>query len=195
MAITPDDVVNPRLPAVRQKAYRLRKAVDAGQPVEPEDVAFLAAYESATSNTSVGASRNKRRIEVEEESMSVGTGDAALIAASAAQAREEGKRIDTLLNAVITGLTKASEMYRECAATALSIMKETHNRNEKLEAAHVKMFETMRENQLARVDAEMDLIAAERDSEEKPDITEDVTRGFIEAMQSHLTGGGQTKKS
>lgn len=197
MAESAELVPNPRLPAHRQKAYRLRKAVDAGQEVSPEDAAFMAAYEQAASGTAVGASRNRRRVEVEEESVAVGTGDAALIAASAAQAREEGKRLDSLTSTVITMATTAANMYRDMAKSALEIMKQIADRNEKLEAAHVKLFDTVREHHLARVEAEVAAIEAENANEEKPDVTEDITRGLIEAVSSHLThaGGAPGKKS
>lgn len=191
--IPPDP--NPRLPAHRQKAYRLRKAVDDGQEVSTEDAAFLAGYEGAASRTAVGASRNSRRMMVEEESVAVGTGDAALIAASAAQAREEGKRLDSLLERSTTAMETACRMYEKMVASVVGVMEGMSSRCAKLEEAHVKMFETMRENQLARVDAEMDLIEAERDREEKPDITTDLVQGLMKGLQAGGHTPGPTKKS
>ncbi len=152
------DVINPRHPSTRTKAYRLRKRAEDGDLLTAEETAWLADYEAAQ-GSDVGASATERIINIEERSAAVGTGDAAREAAAMASiAREEGRRIDYLAKTGMAALVQACTMYQQMAASMLA-------RTEALEEVHLGMLESVRQNYLARTQAEVDAIQAAKDAE------------------------------
>jgi hypothetical protein len=100
---------------------------------------------------------------VEEEEERAGTGDAAIAAvAAAAETREEGRRLDTLIGLGHQALLGAVEAYKSMTAQVLE-------RNHQLERAHIRMMETVRVHFLARVDAEGEAENLARELEARPD--------------------------
>lgn len=144
--------LNPANPGNRTKAYRLRSKARKGDTVTPEEAAWLSDYEQAQAHgQSFGASASERVVHVEERSAAVGTGSAAEVAAAAALAREEGRRIDYLARSGMDALVKACDMYQRMAEAMLA-------RTQALEEVHLAMLDSVRENYLARTQAEVDAI-------------------------------------
>jgi len=152
-----DGIIDPKKnPGQRTKAARLRKKAREGREVTPEEIAWLEDYDRAQQQgapTSFGASASERIINIEERNQSVGTGAAAEVAAAAALAREEGRRLDYLLTASVNALMKAVETYEKVTTTLLE-------RTQVLEDVHMGMLETVRNQYIARTQAEVDAIAA-----------------------------------
>lgn len=147
----------------RQRAYRLRAHLRRGDTLEPEDAAWLGDYEKAASNGSFGASASERTVHVEERQMAVGAGsEAAAIAATASLAREEGRRLDYLTKAGIDALVAAAAQSREAAALYGLMVKDLLSRTRALEEVHLAMLDSVRENYLARTQAEVDAMQAQQ---------------------------------
>lgn len=146
----------------RAKAYRLRKELKAGT-IKPIDKLWLANYEDeaakhARRHVDVGASRSKsgRKVEFKMEEAAeheaVGSGSAAVAAASAAlAAREEGRRLDSLTIEAVGALKEAVNVYQSVCLTM-------RRRMEVLESSHVEMLEAVREQYLARTQAEINAL-------------------------------------
>lgn len=159
----------------RNKAAKLRGQVKNHENVDPDDLAWLLDYErkeqervgkieDAAARAGVkGASRRRKVTHVEEEEERAGTGDAAIAAvAAAAETREEGRRLDTLIGLGHQALLGAVEAYKSMTAQVLE-------RNHQLERAHIRMMETVRVHFLARVNAEGEAEDLARELETRPD--------------------------
>lgn len=170
----------------RNRAARLRHAVDQHETVTPDDLAWLLDYEQKqqarmdkirNAATSAGGTKKRKVMHVEEEEERVGIGDAAIAAAAAAaESREEGRRLDTLLSLGHQAMLGAVDAYKSMAAQLLQ-------RNHELERAHVRMMETIRVHFLARVEAEGEAEQLARDIEAKP---EDEKKDAISQMAEEL---------
>jgi hypothetical protein len=170
----------------RNRAARLRHAVDQHETVTPDDLAWLLDYEQKqqarmdkirNAATSAGGTKKRKVMHVEEEEERVGIGDAAIAAAAAAaESREEGRRLDTLLSLGHQAMLGAVDAYKSMAAQLLQ-------RNHELERAHVRMMETIRVHYLARVDAEGAAAELERELDAKP---EEEKKGALEKMADEL---------
>lgn len=146
-------VANPKNPGHRTKASKIRTRIRAGAQVTPEEAAWLADYEEEQRRPKdVGGSRSERIINIEERSEAVGTGAAAEVAAAAAMTREEGRRLDYLLQGSVNALMKAVETYKSVTETLLE-------RTLAMEEVHMGMLGTIREQYIARTQAEVDAIA------------------------------------
>lgn len=116
---------DPKNPGQRTKAHRLRSKLRDGKALDPVDQLWLAEYEEADRNRrstvngttpNIGASRKARTINlaIDEQAESVGTGEAAVTAASAAlAAKEEGRRLDALTMHSTDALKEACAVYRD----------------------------------------------------------------------------------
>jgi hypothetical protein len=140
---------------------RLRARARVHAPMRPEDVAWLAEYEQRQSETGgngrpdVGASAasSKKISYTEEETKAAayGTGGAAEMAAAAAMSREEGRRLDSIVDRGINALVRAVETYEKVTNTLLA--------ERKADAAlHRTLLESVREHFIARTEAEVDLM-------------------------------------
>lgn len=152
---------NPSNSAHRTRACKLRAARRTGVTMMPSDVAWLTAYEEEQDRrragggpADFGASQSERIVHVEERKAAVGLGEAAAAAAvSGAMVREEGRRIDTLLQTAVNALELAMKMYHQMAAQILE-------RNQQLEEVHLSMLDSVREHFIARTTAEGEVIKA-----------------------------------
>jgi len=154
--IPPND---PNNPAARQRAYRIRRKITAGKPVEPEDAAWLHDYERAQSK---GASASRRVSYTEEEHAAVGTGSAAEVAASAAMVREEGRREDSLADKGMEAMERANDRLEKLVDFMMGRM-------QVLEDSHLDMWAKHRESRMREVDAEVALLEAQAAAEGKDD--------------------------
>jgi hypothetical protein len=170
--------------ADRSRAYRLRSRVRAGEELEPADAEWLANYESAR-NTGMSASRRVVSLDIDEQSVSAGTGAAAAEAASAgAIAREEGRRLDYLSRVGIEAMSRACQLYERMASSLLE-------RTKALEEVHLAMLDAVREQYLARTQAEIDAMHAEAEAsrendDEKPDAATSLLEKIIDGASRDL---------
>lgn len=175
---------NPSNPGHRTKAARLRKRA-VGGALTPEEIAWLSDYDSARAEKGardVGGSMSERIVNIEERSAAVGTGAAAEVAAAAALAREEGRRFDYLMVNSVNALMKAVETYKTITDTLLQ-------RTLALEEVHMGMLGTVREQYVARVQAEVDAIAAGAGKDDN-EMMNQVGAALIQKL---LSTGGSSK--
>jgi hypothetical protein len=148
------------------KAYRLRKALQAGT-IGPIDKLWLADYEERAERRkkrraeAFGASRSQsgRKVKFEmeeaEQSEAIGTGTAAAAAASAALvAKEEGRRLDSLTIESVNALKEAVAVYRD-------VCQDLRRQVKVYAETQVEMFEAVREQYLARTQAEINALEAQ----------------------------------
>lgn len=149
----------PKAPRAAQiaRAYRLRQKIRAHEVLTPEDVAWLAAFEQST-QVNAGRSASRKVSYTEEEASAEGVGNAAEAAAAATYAREEGRREDNLARIGIEALVRSNEDMRGVMALILQ-------RNAALETVHLDMLSTVREQFVARTQAEVDLMRTQAEGE------------------------------
>lgn len=159
----------------RSKAYKLRAAQRRGVALDSVDQAWLDAYDERQRNggVDVGASATERLVHIEERAAAAGTGSAAETAAAAALAREEGRRIDYLTKAGMESLIHACTMYRNMADAMLA-------RTQALEEVHLAMLDSVREQYLARTQAEIDAM--------QKDDSGGITQALTGALAQRLVG-------
>jgi hypothetical protein len=150
--------------AARMKAVRIRAKVKVGSAVSPEDAAWFADYERAREKVRDAGASAKRSHKVSyseesEEAASVGTGAAAETAAAAAMVREEGRRLDSIVDRGFLAMQKACEFHERMSEALL-------NRAIEDGKTHRRLLEAVRVNALARVRAEV----AARGAEDEDDI-------------------------
>jgi hypothetical protein len=138
----------------------LRSRVRRGDALEIEEAAFLRQYEK-----DVGVSASEKITHTEERTIAAGTGSAAEAAASAAWAREEGRRLDFLIEsstraqqAGLEALVRACTLFENMARTAMEHMAEQQE-------VHMGMLGAVREQYLAKTEAEIELMRAQATSE------------------------------
>lgn len=153
-------IIDPKDPAHRQRAYRLRARTKKGETLEPDDVGFLAAYEAAQAR---GASASRKVTYSEEEHAAVGTGSAAEIAAAGMLAREEGRRIDYLATVGIKALVEACGMYRDMTQQLLE-------RTMHQDQVHMEILGTAREHFIHRTEAEVALMKSEAERQDEQGV-------------------------
>jgi len=162
--VTPEIV--PGSPADRTRAYRIRRALKKDPDEVPqEDKEWINAYEAA--QVSKGASRSHRVSYTEESAEAAGTGDAAAYAAAMAApqlAKEEGRRIDNLIAAVIQATVAANKNTQAAYDQILRSNQQLLERNAQLETVHLGMLEAIRTGHIERTKAEAELIMKEAES-------------------------------
>lgn len=155
------------------KASRMRRLVKDGKALDPVDKLWLAEYDEETARrekarrdrrerhgigaAEVGASRKERTLQVNlhEEAEAAGTGPtaAAIAAGAALEAKEEGRRLDSLTVNSLEIMKEAVSTYRDIALTLRkhwaimaatvsdALAANTHNRNliAELEAENVAL--------------------------------------------------------
>lgn len=129
--------------------------------MQPVDQLWLAEYNEKddkrrrelSGGTDIGASRSARtiKLDIDEKAESIGTGAAAVAAASAALvAKEDGRRLDALTMHSVDALKEACAVYKDICLT----LKE---RAEILEATHIEMLHTVRSHYLHATEIESTL--------------------------------------
>jgi hypothetical protein len=166
-------MADPKNPGDRTKAHRFRRAIKAGQKLQPVDELWLSEYEEkdsrrqhANGSPDVGASRSGRKInfQMEEQAEAVGTGTAAAAAASAAlAAKEEGRRLDSLTINSVDALKEACAVYKDICLTL-------RDRTEILEQTHVEMLLSVRAHFLAATQAESALVQKDAEGDPAKDL-------------------------
>jgi hypothetical protein len=135
-----------------------------------------------------------RRIafDLEERQAAVGTGAAAEIAAAGAAAREEGRRIDYLTHTGIDALVKACDLHEKMARTLLE-------RTTALEEVHLSMLDAVREQYLARTQAEVDAMQAGTTENQEAGgfdaMMAEVAKPFIQGAMMQAAMGAQKKNA
>lgn len=191
---------NPSVPAHKQKAYRIRKMVENGNPITSEDSEWFANYEEAirrnaeakviNADGSVGASRNRKVSYTEEESAAIGMGEAATIAASSALAREEGKRLDNLMDRSITAMEKGNAFMEKACMMFSKMTEHCLAQSKTMMDTHVQILDSLREHHIARTAAEAELTAAGLTDppDETNDMAADLIRGVLSGMGVRVPG-------
>lgn len=136
-------------PADRVKARRIReKQTVNAEPITDDEAAFLEDYEASSRPPQRrGRSASARKVHLDIEEAAEAEGDHIHPEAYAAVARSEGLRADTLLRIVTDKLIACNDQY-------MKLMLHMMERSTRLEDAHVALLEAVREQVLARVDAE-----------------------------------------
>lgn len=185
--------------ADRSKAYRLRMALKAGQPIDNDDDAWLDDYTAkANAGTSPNRATKSSRVMHFEETDACAEGESASTALAAGwQAREEGRRYDALLNVGISAMKDACLMYHQMCKDLLA-------RTAQLEKAQLDLTTSLSEQFLARTKAEGDSLLAMRkadmDSQDykhalaslgKDEESEDnpAVKMFEQALMAKIAGG------
>src|SRR6266404_2553504 len=184
---TPDPSVRAHI----QKAYRIRKMVEAGASVSSEDAEWFASYDDAIRrnaqakiDVSMGASRNRKVSYSEEESAAIGMGEAAAIAASSALAREEGKRLDNLMDRAISSMERGNNFMEKACMMFSKMTEHCLNQSKTMMDTHISILDSLREHHIARTAAESELVAAglAEKSDETDNLAEDMIRGVLSGM-------------
>lgn len=171
--------------ADRGRANRIRTKMRAALPVEPEDAAWIEAYDEDRAATprkngpEFGASaRKSKRVsytEETDEAQAVGVGNgAAMVAAQAAFAREDGRRLDSIIDKGINALVQAVKTYESMTQALLA-------ERQADAALHRTLLESVRTHYLERTEAEAELIRADAEAE--------AAAASVEAAKSGDGGG------
>lgn len=169
----------------RAKAMIIRKKVRAKQPVSPEDAIWLADYEANQKQKDQygrSASKSRKVSYTEEETAAAaeGTGSAAEAAALAAVTREEGRRLDSIIDRGINALQRACDAWEKMTA---ALLKE----RQADAVTHRALLESLRSHFLARAEAEADLIKAEAAHHaEKDDGSNPLESAAVQALVERL---------
>ncbi len=137
----------PKHPAERVKTARIRRKAVEGIPLSDDEAAHLEEYEATAQPPQRGRSASARKVDLHIEEAAEAEGDHVHPEAYAAMARSEGLRADTLLRIVTDKLIACNDQY-------MKLMLHMMERSTRLEDAHVALLEAVREQVLARVDAE-----------------------------------------
>ncbi len=193
---TPD----PSIAAHKQKSYRIRKQVENGTPISSEEAEWFAAYEDrirrnaeakvVNPDGSIGASRNRKVSYTEEDSQAIGMGEAAAIAASSALAREEGKRLDNLMDRAISSMERGNNFMEKACMMFSKMTEHCLNQSKTMMDTHISILDSLREHHIARTAAESELVAAglAEKSDETDNLAEDMIRGVLSGMGIKVPG-------
>jgi hypothetical protein len=181
---------NPSVPAHKQKAYRIRKMVENGSPISTDDAEFFAQYEEAIRRKAeekvgdFGASKNRKVSYTEEETQAVGMGEAAMVAASAAATREEGKRLDSLMDRAITAMEKGNDFMARACMMFSKMTEHCLQQSKTMMDTHVQILDSLREHHIARTQAESELVAAglAEEPDETSEFATDLVKGVLQGM-------------
>jgi hypothetical protein len=177
-------------PADRSRAYRLRSALKSGQEIEPDDDEWLNDY-TAKANASTQPSRAAKASKVMhyEEHAAEATGDGAATALAAGSwAREEGRRIDSLISVGLGAMQNACNMYHQMCVDLM-------HRTAQSEKAQTELMLSIREHYLARTQAETDAMIAQRQAafdraeamrEHEPDEENQMVKMFEQAVAAKV---------
>ena len=191
-ALTPEVVQPPeKLPgngaADRNEAYRIRKAIQDGEAVPPEKLVWLTQYEKAKDVR--GASRSRKVSYTSEEMEAASTGDtSAAIALSAPQlAREEGRRIDSLIKAVTESATASSKQTQAAFTLLLSFATAILDRNGQLEQHNISAMEAVGKSSRRLAEAHAALVQQQAEHE-----ADAITRDAEDAAKEREEEGSES---
>lgn len=153
--------LDPKNPGNRTKAHKLRRALAAGQTLQPIDALWLDEYEASQKKSNgepkhYGRSRSGRKIDlhVEEAHEAEGEGSPGAAAAGALAAREEGRRLDSLTIHSTDALKEACGIYRDMCLML-------KDQVELMMGAVTESMITARTHYLARAETEAAMIEAQ----------------------------------
>lgn len=195
-AITPD-VLPPPTPtgsaADRNRAYRIGKTIKEGGTPTAEDLEWYTDYNKAKQTRT--AQRSKKVTFTSEEQESAAQGDPATMAAILAApqlAKEEGRRIDSLIREATNATTNANKMTIMACEMVMKFAVAILDRNGKLEQNNIGMLDTFRKSHiemthataaLVQQQAEHEADAIMREAEDKANENEgggDMVEGIIQ---------------
>ena len=184
----------------RNRAYRIAKGIKEGTSVPPEDLEWYAEYTKAKQTRA--ASRSKRVTFTSEEQESAATGDAAAALAAPLLAREEGRRIDSLIREATNATSNANKMTLAACELVMKFAISAFARNGELEKNNVAMLDTFRKSHielthahaaLVRQSAEIeadDIVRqaddAARSDDEGPDMVEGIVQQFLPVIIAEM---------
>lgn len=144
-------------PADRSRAYRLRTAIKNGQEIDDDDDEWLNDYTAkAREATQPSRAAKASKVMHYEEHAAEATGDGAATALAAGSwAREEGRRIDSLIAVGLGAMQNACNIYHQICVDLM-------NRTAMSEKAQLDLTLSIREHYLARTQAETDAMIAQR---------------------------------
>lgn len=153
MSDEPDvEVVPPIKGSDRTKAARIRARVRVKAPLSEEDARWLNDYE--TRNKDFGASASHKVSFTEESTAAVGTGTAAEVAAATALAREDGRRLDAILD--------RSMRFMEGACLRYEKMLDLMLQNRMEDSAQIRaLLNAYHDNSLDKTELEVELMKAQ----------------------------------
>jgi nucleotide-binding universal stress UspA family protein len=182
--------------AARMKAVRIRAKVKVGGAVSPEEAAWYADYQRARDGAKNGrdagaSARRSHKVsysEESEEAAAVGTGAAAETAAAAAMVREEGRRLDSIVDRGFLAMQKACEFHERMCEALL-------NRAIEDGKTHRRLLDSLRVNALARIKAEVRARGAEPEEDEIVKLAKELAPILgpmfgVKAQQADDDGGG-----
>ena len=137
----------PKPVAERVKASRIRSKAAQGIPLTEDEAANLETYEETLPPAVGNRSASSRVVHLDIEEQAAAEGNHPHPEMYAAAMRSEGLRADTLLRIVTDRLITCNDQY-------LRLMTHMMERSTRLEDAHIGLLEAVREQFLARVDAE-----------------------------------------
>jgi hypothetical protein len=178
-------------PANRARAHKLRLKMRANGCLDEADSTWLAGYEEARAEVSEGmraprgASRARRvsYTEEEEEAASEGDTSGATYLAAGEIARQEGRRLDSMIGVSITAMARVSEMYEKMMGHLIT-------RNHQLENAHIGMMNAYREHFLGRVEAEAELEVLKRAEDGDKDALTSLAEQLLPVLLQQMPGAG-----
>lgn len=186
MSIPPSDILpptNPRDPGSRAKAQRVRAKVTRNTAT-PEEIEWINEYDSRKERPPRGASAHRKVTHVEEESAAMGEGDASLVAANAAFAREDGRREDNLADRGIRALERAFSRQEKLVEFMMSRM-------QMLEDSHLGMWAAHRDSRIRETDAEIALMKREAEDDGKEDQVSALAAELLPHLLKQLKGAGK----
>lgn len=181
--INPDVIPPSNAAANRQRAYRISKQIKEGHAASQEDLVWLTEYEKA--KQSRHASRSKKVTFSSEETESAATGDLSVAAALAAPqlAREEGRRIDSLIKEATNATSAANKTTIAACELVLKFAGLILDRNGKLEQNNIAMLDTFRKSHVELTHAHAALVQQQAEQE-----ADEITRQAEEAAAAAAEG-------
>jgi len=170
----------------RNKAYRINKAIRDGASVPPEDLAWLSEYERAK-QTRGAASRSKKVTFSSEETEAAVTGDPeyAAILAAPQLAREEGRRIYSLIREATNATSAMGKTATAAFELLLKFATAVLERNGALEKNNIGMLDTFRKSHVEMTHAHAALVQQQAEHE-----AEAITRDAEETAREQEDAGG-----
>ena len=164
--ITPEVIPSPTGNAAdRNRAYRIKKTIDEGGTPPDEDLAWYTEYERAK-RTRQTAARSKKVTYTSEEQEAVGTTAEVAAALAAPQlAKEEGRRIDSLIRESTNASSAMAKVALQACEMVMKFGALVLERNGKLESNNIGMLDTFRKSHVEMTHAHSALIKQQAEFE------------------------------
>lgn len=175
---------DPKNPNARVRASRIRGRVNRNA-ASPEEIAWLQDYDAAREPESRGASAHRKESYTVEESAAAGTGDAAAVAAAnAAWAREEGRQETSLADRGMAALERAFARQERMVEFMMARM-------QVIEESHLETLALNRQLYQEHTQAEIALMRKEAEEEGKGDQISAMAAELLPLMMKQLQKGGK----